>query len=311
VTITNVSAKPVTVTAAGPQLTGANAADFLIVPGAGTTCTGGQSLASDASCTVTVTFDPVTTGSKTASLTVTGSTGQAATTVLTGIGDPSASPVVTLTPTAINFGNVAVRVLSGAQTVTVRNTGTAPLTISAATRTGAAAADYQLTTATATPCVGVAVAPGASCTIQVRFSPSAIGLRSASLTLTHNPAGAAQATSSSLPLSGTGLGSILNSTATPIKFGTVNRNTTKDQTVTIKNTGNTPAALSLASFSTTGTGYTVRSTTCGNLAVNNTCNVVVRFTAPNVVGTFNGTLNVTAANGVPATTQVPLTATTR
>ena len=52
-----------------------------------------------------------------------------------------------------------------------------------------------------------------------------------------------------MPLSGTGLGSILNSTSTPVKFGTVNRNTTKDQTVTIKNTGNAAAALSLASFS--------------------------------------------------------------
>jgi hypothetical protein len=311
VTITNVSATPVTIAAAGPQLTGVNAADFQVVAGAGTTCTGGQSLASDASCTVTVTFDPVTTGSKTANLTVAGSAGQAATTVLSGIGDPSASPVVTLTPTAINFGNVAVRVLSGAQTVTVRNTGTAPLLISAATRTGAAAADFQLTTATATPCVGVAVAAGATCTIQVRFSPTAIGLRSASLTLTHNPAGAAQVTSSTLPLSGTGLGSILNATSSQIKFGTVNRGATQDQTVTIKNTGNAPAALSLASFSTTGTGYAVRSTTCGNLAVNNTCNVVVRFTAPNVVNTFNGTLNITAANNVPATTSVSLTATTR
>jgi hypothetical protein len=285
-------------------------ADFQIVPGAGTTCTGGQSLAPDASCTVTATFDPVTTGSKTATLSV-ATSGQAATTVLSGIGDPSASPVVTLTPTTINFGSVAVRVLSGAQTVTVRNTGTAPLIISAATRTGANAADFQLTTATATPCVNVAVAPGATCTIQVRFSPTAIGLRSASLTLTHNPAGAAQATSSSLPLSGTGLGSVLNATSTLIKFGTVNRGATQDQTVTIKNTGNAPAALSLASFSTTGTGYAVRSTNCANLAVNNTCNVVVRFTAPNVVSTFNGTLNITAANNVPATTSVSLTATTR
>jgi len=40
-------------------------------------------------------------------------------------------------------------------------------------------------------------------------------------------------------------------------------------------------------------------------------NVVVRFTAPNVVNTFNGTLNITAANNVPATTSVSLTATTR
>lgn len=311
ITVSNLAATPVTLGAAGPQLTGANAADFQVVAGAGTTCTAGRVLAADASCTVVVTFDPGTTGAKTATLSVAGTSGQAATTVLSGTGDPAASPVVTLTPTTLGFGNVTVRVPSAIQTITVRNTGTAALNVSAVTRTGAAAADYVVTTATATPCVGGPIVPGASCTIQVRFSPTAIGLRSAAITLTHNPAGASQATSSSVPVSGTGLGSILNSTATPVKFGTVNRNTSKDQTVTIKNTGNAAAALSLASFSTTGTGYSIRSTTCGNLAVNNTCNVVVRFTAPNVVNTFNGTLNVTAANGVPATAQVALTATTR
>jgi hypothetical protein len=310
ITVSNLSATPVTLGAAGAQLTGANAADFQIVP-VGTTCTAGSVLPADGSCSVVVTFDPVTTGAKTATLSVASTTGQAATTVLSGTGDPAASPVVTLSPTTLGFGSVNVRVTSAAQTITVRNTGTAALNVSAVTRTGAAAADFVVTTATATPCVNVAVAPGASCTIQVQFLPSAIGLRSASITLTHNPAGASQATSSSVPVSGTGLGSILNSTQSPVKFGTVNRNATQDQTITIKNTGNAAAALSLASFSVTGTGYSVRSTTCGSLAVNNTCNVVVRFTAPNVVSTFNGTLNVTAANGVPATAQVALTATTK
>jgi len=237
------------------------------------------------------------------------STGQAATSVLSGVGDPALSPVVTLSPTSLGFGSVTVGTTSATQTLTVRNTGTAPLNVTAVTRNGSNAADFLLTTATATPCVGVSVAPGASCTVQVSFKPSATGLRSATLTLTHNPAGASQATSSTVPLSGTGTGSILSFNNNPVKFGTVNRGASNDQTVTVKNTGNAAAALSLASFSVTGTGYTVRSTTCGNLAVNNTCNVVVRFTAPNVIGTFNGTLTVSPSNGAAVTTS--LTATTK
>ena len=79
--------------------------------------------------------------------------------MLSGTGDPAASPVVTLTPTTLGFGSVTVRAQSAVQTVTVRNTGTAPLNVSAVTRTGAAAADYVVTTATATRASG-AVVPG-------------------------------------------------------------------------------------------------------------------------------------------------------
>ena len=108
-----------------------------------------------------------------------------------------------------------------------------------------------------------------------------------------------------------GTGSVLTLSPNAVKYGTVNRNTSKDQTVSVKNGGNAAATLSLASFAATGAGYSVVSTTCANLAVNGSCNVVVRFTAPNVVANVNGTLSVTAANGVPATVTASLTATTK
>jgi archaellum component FlaG (FlaF/FlaG flagellin family) len=104
---------------------------------------------------------------------------------------------------------------------------------------------------------------------------------------------------------------VLTFNANPVKFGTVNRNTTKDQTVTVKNSGNQAAALNLDSFTVTGSGYSKVSTTCATLAVNGSCSIVIRFTAPNTVGTFNGTLSVFAANGFPTTVTTNLTATTR
>jgi hypothetical protein len=102
-----------------------------------------------------------------------------------------------------------------------------------------------------------------------------------------------------------------------VNFGTVNRNTTKDQTITVKNSGNQAATLNLAAFAVspaptaTAAGYTVVSTTCATLAANASCNVVVRFTARSVVGSFPGTLSVTAANGLPTKVTTNLAATTK
>jgi hypothetical protein len=113
-------------------------------------------------------------------------------------------------------------------------------------------------------------------------------------------------------VSGTGgNGSVVVAASAQTKFGTVNRGTSKNQSISVKNTGNQAAVLSLASFAVTGTGYSLVSTTCANLAVNASCSVTVRFTAPNVVNTFNGTLSITAANGIPMTTTSSLTATTK
>ena len=69
--------------------------------------------------------------------------------------------------------------------------------------------------------------------------------------------------------------------------------------------------LTLASFAVTGTGYSLRSTTCANLAVNGSCSVVVRFSAPAATGNYNGTLSVTAANGLPKTVTATLTASSK
>ena len=104
---------------------------------------------------------------------------------------------------------------------------------------------------------------------------------------------------------------MLTFASNPVNFGTVSRNATKDQTISVKNSGNAAATLTLASFTVTGTGYTVRSTTCANLAANGSCNVVVRFTAPNTVGSFPGTISVTAANGLPTKVTANLSATTK
>jgi len=79
--------------------------------------------------------------------------------------------------------------------VTVRNTGTGPLTVSGLSLTGTGF------TITANTCLAGSVAAGGTCTVNVAFAPTAIGPASGSLLIADNAAGSPQ----SVALSGTGI----------------------------------------------------------------------------------------------------------
>jgi len=295
---------------------GLNPGDFARSGGTCPTNLPGQLLAG-ASCTVNITFKPTALGLRQANVSLSGNAANTTdlTVPLTAFGIDITDPAVGVSPTTKNFGTVNGGA-SASQVFTVTNTGLdptgIPLTISAVSITGTNAADFTVTSQTCTAAPLAQGDPGGSCTVTVQFKPGARTARAASLTLTHNAAGPTRATSTTVALSGTGgTGSVLAFASNPVQFGTVNRNTTKDQTISVKNNGNATATLNLASFAATGTGYTVLSTTCAGLAANGSCNVVVRFTAPNTVATFNGTLSVTASNGLPTTVTASLAATTK
>src|SRR5207253_2119659 len=87
-------------------------------------------LAANGTCTISVTFKPTAAGSRAASVVITDdatSSPQAVT--LSGTGT-TPTPAVSLAPTSLTFGSQLVGTASAAQTATVTNTGTAPLTIS-------------------------------------------------------------------------------------------------------------------------------------------------------------------------------------
>src|SRR5205814_4887054 len=67
---------------------------------------------------------------------------------------------------------------SSAQSVTVTNTGTTPLTVTSVV----ANSDFAATS----NCVGASIQPQSSCTISVTFKPTATGERDGSLTITDN-----------------------------------------------------------------------------------------------------------------------------
>src|SRR5947207_3511086 len=96
------------------------------------------------------------------------------------------APVVTLSATSLTFPNQTVGSTSAAQTVTLKNTGTASLTISSLQiSTG----DFAF--AGTGNCSG-SVAAAASCTISVNFTPAATGTRTGTVTITDNAAGSPQ-----------------------------------------------------------------------------------------------------------------------
>ena len=175
-------------------------------------------------------------------------------------GGGTSAPAIQATPAGLSFGTVNVG-STGDLTVTVRNSGGGTLAGSASTT-----APFSV--------VGTAsysLAANQTATITVRFSPTVAGAASGSLTLT----GAAGA---SVSLSGTGATATPGLTVTPasLAFGSVNVGSTRDLTVTVRNSGSgtlTGSASTAAPFSVVGTASY-------SLAADQTATITVRFSPP-------------------------------
>jgi len=171
----------------GLALTGTNASDFA------QTNTCGSSVAASANCTISVTFRPAASGSRTASVIITdNASGSPQTVSLSGTGTAA---LASLSATSLAFGNEPIDVTSTAQTVTLSNTGNAALSITGLALTGTNASDFAQTNT-----CGSSVAAGANCTIAVMFTPSVTRTEAASLSIADNSSGSPQTVS----LSGAG-----------------------------------------------------------------------------------------------------------
>ena len=175
--LSNTGTASLTITSIG--LGGANTSSFA----ESTTC--GGTLGIGGSCAITVTFNPSTVGTFTASVIATdnsGSTGAVTTTqssILTGTSTAAPAPQATLTPATASFGSVTIGKSSAVQIFTLSNPGTAALSISSVSLTGANASSFSLS---ANTCV-TALAAGASCTVSATFNPATIASFSASLSV--------------------------------------------------------------------------------------------------------------------------------
>jgi N,N-dimethylformamidase beta subunit-like protein/Big-like domain-containing protein/HYDIN/CFA65/VesB family protein len=160
-------------------LTGSNPGDFAQT----NNCPG--TMGSNISCSINVTFTPTAVGDRSATVTLVDNAGNSPqTAALSGVGQTTAAPLVTLNPTSLGFGVQNVGTVSPVQTVTLSNIGTAPLSISSIASTGANPSDFSPTSNCPT---GSNILPvNAFCTISVTFSPTLAGTRSANVTVTDN-----------------------------------------------------------------------------------------------------------------------------
>ena len=84
------------------------------------------------------------------------------------------SPVASFSANTATFGPQLVGTTSPIQSITLTNTGTAPLFINGIQQSGVNAGDFGGVNA---PCLGLFVAPGATCVLSFQFTPTATGPR--------------------------------------------------------------------------------------------------------------------------------------
>lgn len=290
-TLSNTGNAPLTITSIATGST-----EFAV---SGGTCAAGGSVAASASCTVNLTFTPSAAGVRSATLVVAHNAASAqSSSSLSGTG-VALAPVIGLSPNTLTFSQ-AVNTTSVTQTVTLSNTGSAPLTLGTLTIGGAQASEFQL--ATGTTCAsGASVAANASCVIKVAFTPTTAGARNATLAITHNAAGSP----SSIALGGTGTATdqpAISLNGATLSFGAQTLGSTSAaQSVLVTNSG--AATLNLSALTLTGTASTdfTRGGTCSptsTLVPGSTCTLSFTFT-PGAVGARTATLTVAsnASNG--------------
>src|SRR5207244_3702631 len=95
------------------------------------------------------------------------------------------APAVQLSSGSLAFGEQPVGTASGAQTVTITNMGTAPLSIPAVSLAGDNPGEFAIGTAVS----GITLAPGESRALEVRFAPTRPGSRGALLVISDSAPG--------------------------------------------------------------------------------------------------------------------------
>ena len=140
--------------------------------------------------------------------------------------------------------------------------------------TGADASQFSLSAGT--DCIGqIQLAPGGSCSVRVRFTPSAQGAKSANLSINGGVAG-----STSILLSGTGAPpAILSTQPHAFSFQVIEFEHPTSQNFSLVNSGVSIVVQSVAVGGSVSNGaFSLLSTTCvGTLAASANCSIAVRF----------------------------------
>ncbi|SDE06970.1 choice-of-anchor D domain-containing protein [Aquimonas voraii] len=174
------------------SLSGAHAAEFRL---SNDGCSH-RTLAQDASCSFDLSLTPAALGPRSATVGVPSNAPSGPDVVaVDGVGVQSG---LGMSATAVDFGEVFLGRSSEAQTLTLENTGGAPLMLGTLSLMGPDAGDFALG---ANTCSNQTVAPGASCSLGITMTPAALGARAAQLIVPSD----APTSPDAVTLSGTGV----------------------------------------------------------------------------------------------------------
>ena len=195
------------------------------------------------------------------------------------------APAVTLSRTSLSFGNQALGETSTTKTVTLTNSGTAPLIVDGIAVDG----DFAISANTC----GAALDIDNTCGVRVTFTPTMLGKLVGTLTFTDNASNSPQV----VPLSGAGIEPAIlmpvTATYAPQTVGT----TSTAKTFTLTNY----QSVALTSIVISASGdFAVSATTCTtSLAAKSRCSINIIF-APKATGARTGTLRVSdSASNTP------------
>jgi hypothetical protein len=194
------------------------------------------------------------------------------------------APLAGISPMGLTFAPQPLGTTGSFQTITLTNGGVGSLNISNIAITGTNPGDFLQNNN-----CPVSVAAGASCQVNVSFTPTANGTRTASLAVTDD----APASPQTVALSGSGGLAAVQLSAPSIDFANeAVGNTSPAQTVTVTNAGY--STTNIASISVMGTNASdfPETNTCGpTLAAGANCSVSVTFT-PAAMGARSAAVNI-------------------
>src|SRR5690348_9167709 len=206
-----------------------------------------STLAINAACKISVTFDPSVPGTIAGEITIVDNASN--TPQMVNLSGSGLAPL-SFSPASLSFGTVTVGTTTLSKPVTLINNSSASLSIS-----WAASADYAASPGGTTPC-GASLAAKGKCTLAVTFTPSQNGTTNGAVTVTYNGSFSPQ----EVALSGTGssgtTSAVSFSPATLSFAGQLLGTTSLAQTVTITNNSASPVTLA-GSLPTSG-NYTAQ-----------------------------------------------------
>ena len=214
-----------------------------------------------------------------------------------GSSEPGATPSLELGGVSHAFGSVPVGTQSQSRRFTLSNMGDGPTGTLAVTLSGANAAEFAIV---GDDCTGLALQPSATCRIDVRMRPTALGTKAATLAVSDGGGNDA-----SIALAGTAAPGGIVMVTSSYHFPQIATNSTSlPYTFVVQNPGPTMAGpLQSALGGAQAAHFEITSDTCAgtSLAAGVTCAVAIRF-RPASSGVSSGVLTVSAANASTSAT---------